>query len=284
MSTAPAWYAAWAAWVDGGRVGPRPKSAPRLIPVWAWRLRRAQRPAVPAYPAPAAVWREDVVFTVNLSSFGDAHRAAARAEGFTVLAVLLDGDPSSGPNRAELSKISDRLRTQGWKIVGWAPTYTAEQATAAGDIVDFFRLDGWIANLEAWAEGPNKALTADWLYQWRVASGGGVPLAVSMLSSDTGLSLRDFDHAACLKAGAMLMPQVYSNVAGDETYTVAAAVAQLKLAKVPASHMSLTFGVYGDRLPGASRVAFQDYRTWAGPRGVYVGERLDPDQWKELRR
>lgn len=37
MPTAiPAWFWLWAHWRDLGATGPRPKSAPRLIPAWAW--------------------------------------------------------------------------------------------------------------------------------------------------------------------------------------------------------------------------------------------------------
>jgi hypothetical protein len=32
----PAWFWLWAHWRDLGATGPRPKSAPRLIPAWAW--------------------------------------------------------------------------------------------------------------------------------------------------------------------------------------------------------------------------------------------------------
>ena len=40
----PAWFWAWADWRLGGRQGPRPAGAPRMIPLWAWQaLREWQR-------------------------------------------------------------------------------------------------------------------------------------------------------------------------------------------------------------------------------------------------
>ena len=33
----PQWFWAWAAWKLGDKPGPRPTTAPRLIPLWAWR-------------------------------------------------------------------------------------------------------------------------------------------------------------------------------------------------------------------------------------------------------
>lgn len=236
---------------------------------------RVQRRRQTAYPPPSPIWRDDVVFTCGLSSFGDAHREAALAEGFDVLAVLLDGDPSAPTNREELRRIRARLTARDFSLVGWAPTYRAEQASLAATYVREFELAGWITNLEAWAEGANRDLTGDWFRAWE-NTGTPAPVAVSMLSSDTGSSLRDFDHRAALASGATLMPQVYGNE--HPTYTVAAARAQLRLAAVPDEYVNLTFGVYGDDVP------FADYRTWSGPRGVYLGERLDPTEWKELRR
>jgi N-acetylmuramoyl-L-alanine amidase len=36
-SPKPAWFWLWADWRLSGRQGPRPESAPRIIPLWAWR-------------------------------------------------------------------------------------------------------------------------------------------------------------------------------------------------------------------------------------------------------
>ncbi len=41
----PRWYWQWALWRMRGRKGSRPASAPRIIPLWAWRRLRAQERA-----------------------------------------------------------------------------------------------------------------------------------------------------------------------------------------------------------------------------------------------
>lgn len=43
----PAWYAPWESWEEGGKRSVRPKTAPRLIPRWAWVLYAERHPPKP---------------------------------------------------------------------------------------------------------------------------------------------------------------------------------------------------------------------------------------------
>ncbi len=49
---------------------------------------------------------------------------------------------------------------------------------------------------------------------------------------------------------------------------------------VPESLLNLTFGVYDAGLS----IPWADYRTWKGPRGIYLGERLDASAYVNLAR
>lgn len=49
---------------------------------------------------------------------------------------------------------------------------------------------------------------------------------------------------------------------------------------VPESLLNLTFGVYDTGKP----IPWADYRTWKGPRGIYLGERLDANLYANLAR
>lgn len=69
---------------------------------------------------PDPLWQQDVVFIGNLTSFDHTRRAAARAQGFSVLTILADGevDPAGYMNMAELQQIRPSLISEGWRITG----------------------------------------------------------------------------------------------------------------------------------------------------------------------
>lgn len=232
-------------------------------------------------PQPAALWQQDGVFCVGLSSFHGELRAAARAQGFSWLAPILLHDPTAEPNRQELVATAAALRGEGWSLCGWGTFGQADtpenDARAAAELVAALALDGWIANGEAWAEGEHRDFSKRFLAAWR-ESGCKQPLSVSCLSSDTANFPRDFGYDAWVGIGACVMPQVYGN--DNPGFTVAACLGNLKTGGiVPRSLLSLTFGTYGDR-----PVPHADYATWPGPRTVYTGENTPLQDWPKLKR
>jgi len=230
---------------------------------------------------PAALWQQDGVFCVGLSSFHGELRAAARAQGFSWLAPILLHDPTAEPNRNELIATGTALRGEGWSLCGWGTFGQGgkadDDARAAAELVTTLGLDGWIANGEAWAEQEFFDRSKLFVDAWK-ATGCGKPLAVSCLSSDTADFPRVFDYATWVGIGAGVMPQVYGNE--HPGFTVAACLGNLKTGGIVPKHLlNLTFGTYGDHpAPHA------DYATWAGPRTVYTGESTPAEDWAKLRR
>jgi hypothetical protein len=224
------------------------------------------------YQPPDPLWSRNLVVTVSLSSFSGVERQAAREAGYSVLAVLLDNDPLARANGLELINIRNRLRVDGWKIVGWAPTYLATDADQADLLVSGHHLDGWIPNLEAWAEGEHADLTPNWLARFR-SKQALLPLLVSCLSSDTDQYARDFAYKECLEAGATIAPQVYA--AESPGLTVQAMQGSLALAGVPLSHVAPWFGADKPLTPEIIR----DYQSWPGAHGLWTGDSLKRGRW-----
>lgn len=231
----------------------------------------------------APLWRRGVVYSTGLSAFHGALRSAARAQGFTVVMPNLLHDVSAGPSERELVKLEPELRANGWKLAGWGTygqgTDPVLDARRAFEIVQRRGLDGWCANGEAWAEGPLAWKTEAFLDEWDRLAGRDIALAISCLSSDTATFARDFDFAAVLaRPGVSVQPQVYGNV--DAGYTVRAALGMLARAGVPRERTNLTLGTYHAGPP----IPWADYRSWAGARSIYLGERITAAEYPELAR
>lgn len=250
-------------------------------------------------PEPAPVWKRDVVYTANLSAWDGPRRQAAREAGFSVVAVLADrhSDPAAVANLAELKLIRGELERDGWAVVGWAASYTgaelgrsmkhpvalgggvvvdidpAPNATRAAELVAAHELDGWITNMEAWNEGEHAWAVGPWVdtYLGRCDA----PLAVTPLSSTTAIA-RSFPYHEFTREHASIQPQVYGNA--DPGYTVEAALGALEKARVPDTLVSLLLGTYDAGHP----IPWADYRTWDGPRGIYLGERITPAEYARL--
>jgi len=73
-----------------------------------------------AVKLPDPLWRRDIVYIGDLTSFEHTRRAAARAQGFSVLCILADGavDPNGYHNLNELGNIRNSLLNEGWTITG----------------------------------------------------------------------------------------------------------------------------------------------------------------------
>lgn len=234
----------------------------------------------------SALWRRGIVYSAGLSAFHGGLRQAARAQGFSVVMPNLLHDPSAGPSERELVKLTPELRANGWKLAGWGTygqgTDPVKDARAAATIVERVGLDGWTANGELWAETVTGGFwkTDAFLDEWDRLLGRDVPLAISCLSSDTATYPRLFDWQAVLqRPGVSIQPQVYGNV--DRGYTVAAALGMLARAGVPRERVNLTLGTYHSHgLP----IPWADYRTWAGARSIYLGERITAAEYGELAR
>lgn len=247
-------------------------------------------PPRPAPPLPLValdpLWVRDGVFVRSLSSFHGDKRDAARAAGFTCIYVQLDhsGDVAGSIN--ELHQIGPSLMAQGWRFAGWSTYGQGTDATEDGARHAQIRreldgyLDGWIANGEIWAEGPDPSpdfnKTKDWLAAWTTGGGFG-PVAVSCMSSDNPNWARPFDYQSWLNIpGCAVMPQCYG--ATYPAYTVYNCVATMANGKVPRSRLNITFDVIAGAGP------FADYKTWAGPRSVWTGEDSEPATWVALNR
>lgn len=220
----------------------------------------------------ADVLKKDIVFTRSLSSFYGTLRQAARACGWSGLAVQFDHAYYTDENKAELARIRPKLVGEGWTIGGWS-VYGYENVDPFQDGVRHsqmaieHQLAFWIANGEAWAESAQMWKSDAWIDGWLSAgAGGGIPVAVSCLSSNTDGWAREFDYAAFIDRleGSGVFPQVYG--ATYDSYTVHNAVETLKRGKVPKNRVGLTFDVINGQGP------FGDYLTWTGPRELWTGD------------
>lgn len=230
---------------------------------------------------PDPLWKKDLVYTTNLSAWDGPRRTAAWNQGFRVVAVLADevADPAAAANLNELALIGNSLRTQGWSIVGWAANYNdPEQGVfRARNLIQQYGFDGWIVNGESWWEGQFTYLGDRFISAWN-SEGIGKPLALSCLSSTTPNYARDFNFAPWVQSRISIQPQVYGNA--DPGYTVYNCIETMKKSSVPLSLLNLTLGVYYAGMP----IPWDDYRTWAGSRSIYIGERLDAGDYVNLAR
>jgi hypothetical protein len=222
------------------------------------------------------------VFVRSLSSFYGELRDAARAAGFTAVYVQLDHSGDVANNRRELAAIGPSLKAKGWKIAGWSTGGQGSDPSTDGARHAAIRrelehlLDGWVCNMETWAEGVDSWKSKAWLDAWRVGGGFG-PLAVSCMSSDNPNWARAFDYDVWLKIpGAAIMPQVYG--ASFPAYTVFNALSTMTNGGVPRNRLNLTFDVIDGAGP------FANYRTWAGPRSIWTGDDSRPSSWSSLGR
>lgn len=250
------------------------------------RLARLDPPNITVPPQPTQaidpMWKRDGVFIRSLSSFHGILRDAAFAAGFSCIYVQLDHSADVDGNINELRNIGARLRAEGWKIAGWS-TYGqgvdpsadgARHAQIRRDLDE--NLDGWVANGETWAEGPESWKSGAWLEAWR-RNGGFGPLAVSCLSSDTPNFAREFAYSPWLAVpGCAVMPQVYG--ATYPAYTVNNCLATMTNGGVPRNRLAMTFDVIGGVGP------FLNYQTWTGPRSVWTGDDSTVSTWAALRR
>lgn len=266
----------------------RPPSLPKKIPLkWilrrkAWALKnrkQLKKPPQVVKPNPpttvelekqTAVWDEKGVYTYVLGNYHDGLRHKDRAKGYTVMYVLLAGDPSADANRNNLLQYYHKYVSEGWKIVGWSPAYHGgPDAIRDKTIINDFAaqgkgLHGWATNQENWAEGQGAWITAQYALYWNQS----VPLAWSVLSSKTGSFARSFDYAKALSVkGSSIQPQVYGNV--DPAYTIEACLATMDKGKVPRRNLNITIGTYGTSIP------WNDYYTWKGPITLYTADQLE---------
>lgn len=257
---------------------PMPSALLARAAVRNYRLDIAQTPAPPSTSALANVWRHDAVWTTALSSFNGTNRQAAFQHGWRIVYVQLLHAANGQANELELPVF---LR-EGWTTVGWGTygqgTDPYKDGLAAAAITRrVTALRGWKGNGEAWAEGEHAWKTAEFVRGWR-DGGASVPLGFSVLSSDTASFARAFDYQAALAIpGADIDIQAYG--ATNPRYTVAAGLANLATAKVPADRATVSIDI-----TSTGQGPFNDYRTWAGPRRLWVGEWASPTTWEALDR
>jgi hypothetical protein len=184
----------------------------------------------------------------------------------------------SNANIAELKRISSQLRSQGWKIVGWASTVgdPKQSATRAANAVSQYSLDGWIANGEEWWEKQHSELGPVWLKEFQKQC--SKPLALSCLSSTTGNYARSFQYIPWIQNKLSIQPQVYGNDIPE--LTVDACIGTMTRAGIPPGLLNLTFGTYHKGKP----IPWNDYAKWKGPRSIYIGERISPSEYQMLAR
>lgn len=232
----------------------------------------------PPPPSPLApVWQRDGLFVNAVSSFDGARKAAALAAGFKDVYVQLLHAPNYQSNVDHLNV----LRNDGFTVSGWG-TYgqgsdPAQDARDAAQLVRQFGLKGWKANGEAWAEAEHSWKTNAFRQAW-LDAGAPCPLGWSVLSSDTANFGRLYDYLAALAVpGADIDLQVYG--ATHPTYTVGAGLGMLRNTPVPVDRTAMTFDV-----TASGGGPFADYRTWPGPRRLWVGEWSTADTFRQLAR
>lgn len=240
---------------------------------------------VPPPPSTAlsAIWTYDAVFTTHLSNFPDTRRNPAKAAGYRVVYAQLHNSPYAADNEAELPVF---IR-EAWTTVGWCTygqdTDPYEDGRKAAEITKrITALRAWKANGELWAEDTPAEQgawkTEAFLRGWR-DGGGVVPLGWSVLSSDTDQFARAYAYDVALSVpGADIDLQVYGSA--HPTYTVAAGLGMLSNVPVPRNRTTMTFDV----AEANGRGPFADYRTWPGPRRVWIGEYSTAETWAALSR
>lgn len=233
----------------------------------------------------APVWQRDHVFVTTPSSFpNELGRSEALAQGFTLLLPQLMHTNDATLNRKQVALMGSSLRREGWAIGGWGTfgqgTDPRQDGVDAAHICDVLGLDGWLGNGEKWAEGDNAWKSAAFLEGWH-AAGAPCPVGVSCNGSTTANFAPPLDWQAWLEQdGALIAPQIYGNLnpALQWGSTVAALT---KHAGVPADRCAMTFGTYvDDRLKWP--IPWDEYRTWLGVRGAYLGERTPRAGWALL--
>jgi hypothetical protein len=263
--------------VASAKAGVRKKSPSNREARAAWELYLRTPAPPPPSPTPLAEpWREDAVFTTALGNFGEQRHDAWNTGFRRVYVNLL--------HAAEYDNNVNHLvlfRNENWGITGWGTygqgTDPYQDGLAAGSLCKQFGLDSWKANGEAWAEGPYAWKTSEFLRGWR-ESGPRAVLGWSVLSSDTANFGRNFDYPTALSAeGADIDLQVYG--ATHPTYTVSAGLGMLRNTQVPQTRTTMTFDITpeGDG-------PFNDYRTWPGPRRLWIGEWSRPSTFAALAR
>lgn len=264
--------------VESARIGVRTPRPSSKLGRAAWELYLRQPPPPVPSPSPlAAVWRADGIYTTALGNFDGLRRNPAKQAGFTVVNVQLLHAVYGAANESHIPI----FRQEGWTVCGWGtfgqgsdPTQDGQDAAA---VCKRLGLAGWKANGETWAEWDNSWKTQAFLNGWN-AGGAPCPLGWSVLSSDTANYARAFAYDVALSSpGADIDIQVYG--ATHATYTVGAGLGMLDKAGVPVSRTTMTFDITQD-----GTGPFDDYRTWPGPRRVWVGEWSTADTYRQLAR
>lgn len=222
------------------------------------------------------LWKRDVVFSRTLSNFSGNERTAALTRGWTVIANQVLNNPQyEAANLAEEDAIRPGLEAVGWAVIGWGTygqnTDPHDDGVRAARMVQARGYVGWIANGETWAEEADIWKSRAFLDGWHLA-GGGCPLAVSCLASNTYNFNRAFDFDAWLaEPGCAIMPQVYGYP--EPSYTVDAELGSLaRNTSVPTYRLNLTFSVAPKHTDTPGLGPFADYNTWPGPRGLWTGD------------
>lgn len=240
-----------------------------------------ENPPTPSNQQPvsplAEPWRGDGLFVNAVSSFDGSRRTPAWQAGFRTCYVQLLHAPNYTSNVQHLDILRDeRFQVGGWGTYG-QDTDPAQDARDAAALVKSLGLVCWKANGEAWAEKEYAWKTSAFLNAWN-AAGAPCPLGWSVLSSDTANFGRSFDYVSALAAaGADVDVQVYGAV--HPGLTVGAALGMLDKTPVPVNRTTMTFNVTPD---GGG--PFADYRTWPGPRRVWVAEWTTADTYRQLAR
>lgn len=283
-------YKAWAATspIDAGKVqaefngihrpSPSSKYAKGLVGLCRENPPEPQPPPPPPPSPLALVWRGDAVYTTALGNFDGLRRNPAKAAGFKTCYVQLLHAINGAANEQHLALMA----SEGWTLCGWGTygqgTNPYEDGLAAAAIVRRLPvLRGWKANGEAWAEWQDAWKTDAFLRGW-LDGGATVPLGWSVLSSDTANFARAYDYVSALRAdGADIDIQVYG--ATHPTYTVSAGLGMLRNTPVPVERTTMTFDVTQTGIG-----PFGDYRTWMGPRRIWLGEWTTASTYANLAR
>ena len=231
----PAWLVPWSVWVIGGKVGPRPAGAPRIVPSWAiwfpawvkWRClngRQGVRPEKAPSPVPRwvwdpatevvqrvrrerslAFWRRMGVWITRLDHFvpewvatyGGGHY------DYVIVPALWGAGADNGPGQDELVGWVVRAKAQGVQVVGsqWGLAEDpAVEAASAATAVRAYDLDGWCINGEKAYEGGGKS--AAYAREFRAR----LPYVPLLWSPEPRLNL---DHSVLQDLGVAYGPQAY---------------------------------------------------------------------------
>jgi hypothetical protein len=212
----PAWFWLWAAWMDRGKIDPRPPSAPVRIPAWAWVRyaihKAARKPPPPPPPVPLVqapdVFKGNSAWVTHMDDFAIEYLPLLAGYRGLVMQTLdgLNEVPLRLDRKKQFEDKGKLILSSSWCTA--SDPYT--QGYHAAQLCHEHSFAGHWANAEKAydSNGGDLGASKEWLRGWfAYFHDHGVS------SKPLGVSCEPFsgmDHGAWQDAGACLGIQCYT--------------------------------------------------------------------------